>query len=79
MASGKSRTAYGYTETNAGHVRHMTITGIFGVKGPVLAPVALIPHSRNGKGYPSPERVNGMMVFVLPGGSKITEDGKPVG
>lgn len=79
MASDKSRTAYGYTETDAGPISHLKIVGIFGLKEILHAPVSLIPHLRNFKGLPYPETAGCLLVYVLPGGSKITQDGKIVG
>lgn len=79
MASDKSRTAYGYTETDSGPIEHLKIVGVFGLKGTLHAPVALIPHQRNFKGLPFPEIISCMLVYMLPGGVKMTEDGKIVG
>lgn len=79
MASDKSRTAYGYTETDSGPIEHLEIVGIFGIRETLHAPVVLIPHRRNFKGLPFPETSGCMLVYALPGGSKITQDGKIVG
>jgi hypothetical protein len=67
----KAKTAYGYTETHEGPIYHLQL-------GSILCPVALVPSRRNHRGLPFPEKFNGQWVFILPGGRKITADGKPV-
>jgi len=76
--SEKSRTAFGYTETDAGPIQHLKIAGVFGISWVIQAPVALIPHKRNWQGIPFPETKGNLYVFALPGGHKITQDGKIV-
>lgn len=71
--SEKSKTAFGYTETAIGPVKHLKVIDAYGIKGMSLdAPVALMPHHRSGAQMPYPEMCNGKTVHVLPGGSRIT-------